>query len=535
MARSQVRCLESEEPYVKVTESNPEFYYSEGQRLALEALLTQGDEAFKERLSQEKLRPFLSDAELQELKTAADAEGSQNSLAGGVGKHSLRNEGSSLSYWPGRSDEPTPDLELGWPDSGAWKGITRAEVYLHPPGEGAPHIKELVRRCIQQADKVIAIVMDVFTDPDILLDLFDAAVRRRVPVYVVLSKQHLASFLTMAEKTCLNVRHSENLRVRIIQGCTFQTRHQKQVTGTVKEKFILVDGEVVITGSYSFTWTDARLNRQLVTRLTGEVTEAFDREFRTLYAASYPLPPLEMPLRPQLPSTNPLPSINGPDATPYVSVLEGVQLSNRIADRRSVAPQPVAKSRAGEWELVLASPATAEDPMLPAPPPEVSIRNRLTAWRGVNLSRGGTQGSPEGGHSALSDILKNVQRTRLSVAKTTGARASKSLWDLSRFSQMSGSSATGWGRNGIDSAEEAKKWGYQDTPAKELMKQRGAGHAQEEPRMPVYLAHGRMTPSPNYSPLGRLQGQLYYNPQGMGLPRAWGHPGKHQHGHQLRF
>ena len=67
------------------------------------------------------------------------------------------------------------------------------------------------------------------------------------------------------------------------------------------------------------------------------------------------------------------------------------------------------------------------------------------------------------------------------------------------------------------------------------MKQRGAGHAQEEPRMPVYLAHGRMTPSPNYSPLGRLQGQLYYNPQGMGLPRAWGHPGKHQHGHQLRF
>ncbi|KAH0626464.1 hypothetical protein JD844_001455 [Phrynosoma platyrhinos] len=240
-----------------------------------------------------------------------------------------------------------------------------------------------------------------------------------------------------------------------------------------------------------------------------------------------------MPPWPQLASTTPLPSINGPDTAPFVSILDGVQLSNRIAERRSVAPQPVAKSRAGEWELVLAKPATAEDLMLPAPPPEVSIRNRLAAWRGKDLSGGGLQGSPDG-HSALSDILRNVQRTRLSAAKTTGARASKSLWDLSRFSQLSGSSATGWGWNGTDSAEDAKKWGYQDTPAKELMKQRGAGHTADESRMPIYLAHGRMTPSPGYSALGRLQGQLYHHP-GAGLPRAWVHPGKPQYGHQLRF
>ncbi|XP_061445400.1 protein FAM83E [Rhineura floridana] len=534
MAGSQVRCLESEEPYVKVTESHPEFYYCEGQRLALEALFTEGEEAFKECLSQEKLRPFLSDGELQELKAAAIAEDLHTPPPGGAGKHSHGEKGSSLSYWPGRSDEPTPDLDLGWPDNSVWKGITRAEIYTHPPGEGAPHIKELVRRCIQQASKVIAIVMDVFTDPDILLDLYDAALRRRVPVYVVLSRQQLTSFLTMAEKTCLNVRHTENLRVRVIHGCTFQSRQQKQVTGTVKEKFVLIDGEIVITGSYSFTWTDARLNRQLVTRLTGEVTEAFDREFRTLYAASCPLPALEMPPRLQPASMTPLPSANGPDVAPYISILDGVQLSNCIAERRSVAPQPVAKSRAGEWELVLASPATAEDPMLPAPPPEVSIRNRLAAWRGTNLSGRGLHGSPEG-HSALSDILRNVQRTRLSAAKTTGARASKSLWDLSRISQLSGSSTTGWGRNGIDSAEEAKKWGYQDTPAKELMKQRGAGHAPEETRMPIYLPHGRMIPSPGYLPLGRLQGQLYHNPLSTGLPRAWGHSGKPHYGHQVRF
>ncbi|XP_026548570.1 protein FAM83E-like, partial [Notechis scutatus] len=209
MAGSQIRCLESEEPYSKVTESNPEFYYCERQRLALEALLANGEEAFNQCLSREKLRPFLSEGELQELKTAATAEELQAPPSGGAGTYSFGTKGSSLSYWPQRSDEPPPELELGWPDNGAWKGITRAEVYTHPPGEGAPHIKELVRSCIQQAHKVIAIVMDIFTDPDILLDLYDAAIRQRIPVYLILSQQHLHSFLSMAEKTCLNVRHTE--------------------------------------------------------------------------------------------------------------------------------------------------------------------------------------------------------------------------------------------------------------------------------------------------------------------------------------
>ncbi|XP_008115432.1 protein FAM83E [Anolis carolinensis] len=532
MAGSQVRCLESEAPYLKITESNPEFYYCEGQRLALEALLSEGEEAFKKSLIQEKLRPFLSDAELRELKAEVKEEDWQTSEPVELGKLNHDGDESSFTYWPGRSDEPTPELELGWPSNNVWKGITRAEVYTHPPGEGAPHIKELVRRSIQQADKVIAVVMDVFSDPDILLDLYDAAVRRRIPVYIILSRKHLLSFLIMAEKTCLNVRHTENLRVRFINGCTFQSRHEnKEVTGIMKEKFVLVDGEVVITGSYSFTWTDARLNRQLVTRLTGEVTEAFDREFRTLYAASCPLPTLEVSPRSQPTSTTPLPTPNGPDAAPFISVLDGVQLSNRISERRSVAPQPVAKSRAGEWDLVLASPATAEDPMLPVASPEVSIRNRLAAWRGKDISGGGQQGTPEG-HNALSDILRNVQRNRLSVAKTTGARPSKSLWDLSR---LSGSSTTGWGWNGTDSPEDAKKWGYQDTPAKELMKQRGTGHTPDESRTPIYLAHGRMTTSPAYPALGRLQGQLYHHTAGTGLPRAWVHSGKPQYGHQIRF
>ncbi|XP_070582999.1 protein FAM83E [Erythrolamprus reginae] len=535
MAGSQIHCLESEEPYIKVTESNPKFYYCEHQRLALEALLAKGEEAFNQCLSREKLRPFLSEGELQELKAAATAEELEAPPLGGAGTYSFGTERSSLSYWPQRSDDPPPELELGWPDNGAWKGITRAEVYTHPPGEGAPHIKELIRSCIQQACKVIAIAMDVFTDPDILLDLYDAAIRRRVPVYLVLSQQHLRSFLSMAEKTCLNVRHTENLRVRTLCGCTFQSRNQKKVTGTLKERFLLVDGEIAITGSYSFTWTDARLNRHLVTRLTGEVTDAFDQEFRTLYAASCPLPPPETPPLPQFASVAPLTNTNEPDVTPHISVLEGVQLSHRIAERRSVAPQSVAKRPEDEWELVLASMATAEDPALPASPPKASLRNRLSAWRDVDHAGRGQQGVPDG-PSALSDIYRKVQRNRFSAAKTTGARASKSLWDLSCLSQLSGSSTTGWGRNGIDFAEEAKKWSYQATPAKELMKHRESGYVPEEQRMPFCTAHGRMMPPSSHLPLGRLQGQLYHRPPNTGLPKTWGYLPRLQHGHhQLRF
>lgn len=57
--------------------------------------------------------------------------------------------------------------------------------------------------------QVIAIVMDIFTDPDIFLDLHEAATRRMVPVYIILSSHHLSAFLHMVETTGVNVRFTE--------------------------------------------------------------------------------------------------------------------------------------------------------------------------------------------------------------------------------------------------------------------------------------------------------------------------------------
>lgn len=43
---------------------------------------------------------------------------------------------------------------------------------------------------------------------------------------------------------------SQNLDIRTVQGHTFQSRERRQVSGHVREKFLLLDGDRVISGSY---------------------------------------------------------------------------------------------------------------------------------------------------------------------------------------------------------------------------------------------------------------------------------------------
>lgn len=153
MAASQLAALEEElgasEPALTKTGSG---LYCEGQRLALEVLLSSGEEAFRVCVQQEKLAPFLSADEARALAVAAEdwTVPSQEPGKAGITDADI----GSLTYWPGQSEEPAPVLRLGWPEDTAWKGITRAQLYTQPPGEGQPPIKELVRQEIQAAHKV---------------------------------------------------------------------------------------------------------------------------------------------------------------------------------------------------------------------------------------------------------------------------------------------------------------------------------------------------------------------------------------------
>lgn len=158
MAASQLAALEGTERGaggLPLTESSPGFLYSEGQRLALEALLSRGAAAFGACVQRERLRPFLSADELRGLAAAAEDWTAAPREPGGAAEGAAAaGDSGSLTYWPGQSEEPVPTLRLGWPEDSGWKGITRAQLYTQPPGEGHPPLKELVRQEIQAARKV---------------------------------------------------------------------------------------------------------------------------------------------------------------------------------------------------------------------------------------------------------------------------------------------------------------------------------------------------------------------------------------------
>uniref|UniRef100_A0A663FBS2 Family with sequence similarity 83 member G n=1 Tax=Aquila chrysaetos chrysaetos TaxID=223781 RepID=A0A663FBS2_AQUCH len=298
MAFSQVQCLDDSHVNWRSSESKPEFFYSEEQRLALEALASRGPDAFYEVLKKENIRDFLSELELKKIldtletydpgseyiprhgSNAGESEGDRNSQG------DEQDVAPSLEYWPQRSDRSIPQLDLGWPETIAYRGVTRATVYMQPPIEGQAHIKEVVRKMICQAQKVIAVVMDMFTDVDIFKDLLDAGFKRKVGVYIILDETNVKHFLQMCERAQMHAGHLKNLRVRSTGGTEFFTRSATKFKGALAQKFMFVDGDRAMCGSYSFTWSAARTDRNVITVLSGQVVEAFDKQFQELYLMS---------------------------------------------------------------------------------------------------------------------------------------------------------------------------------------------------------------------------------------------------------
>ncbi|XP_072240728.1 protein FAM83F isoform X1 [Leuresthes tenuis] len=294
MAESQLMCMEDGQIGAKVPESKPEFYYSEEQRAAIEQLLKNGDGAFKTRLKEDEMKDFLSAREVKQLLNTfrqydsdSDRSGSQTSPSGskeGAGRTDA-DSGVHSTYWPQMSDTEVPPLDIGWPSGGLFKGVTRVAVHTHPPKDNGPHIKEVVRRLIQEASKVIAVVMDMLTDIQILQDLMEAAWRRSVPVYILLDDHAVPHFLDMCSRLQIGSQHLRNLRARTLQGVGFGLSFGR-LPGSLCNKYMLVDGDKVMFGSYSFSWCTSRMDRNMITVMTGQVVDFFDRDFRELYAIS---------------------------------------------------------------------------------------------------------------------------------------------------------------------------------------------------------------------------------------------------------
>lgn len=276
---------------------NPQEVYNERHRLALERLLSGGLEPFADFLREERIPNFLSDEEIQRIRSAAVPPPRCASLLLGEDQApepplSCSLDCSSLTYFPEVSDVEPPLLEMGWPafTAGSYRGVTRAVAHFQPSyGESIYSCKEAARRLIKSAREVIAIVTDSLTDLDIFKDLQEACSLRKVPVYILLDQSCAPAFLNMCRNVGVCLDDLRQMRVRTITGTTYYMRSGARITGEVHERFMLIDGNRVATGSYRFNWTDGKLNSSNLIELSGQITEKFDEEFRILYAQSLPL------------------------------------------------------------------------------------------------------------------------------------------------------------------------------------------------------------------------------------------------------
>lgn len=82
--------------------------------------------------------------------------------------------------------------------------------------------------------QVIAVVMDMFTDVDLLCDLMEASNKRRIPVYILLDEKHLSYFTEMCSVLDIQNSHlSVSVTARTHQ---FSHTHTHTLTGFDTEK-----------------------------------------------------------------------------------------------------------------------------------------------------------------------------------------------------------------------------------------------------------------------------------------------------------
>ncbi|XP_069883701.1 protein FAM83G [Dipodomys merriami] len=468
MAFSQVQCLDDNHVNWRSSEAKPEFFYSEEQRLALEALVARGRDAFYQVLKRENIRDFLSELELRRILETIEVydPGSENPRAAGRPQGPPDDHGAaeppeaaaapepepppSLEYWPQRSDRSIPQLDLGWPDTIAYRGVTRASVYMQPPIDGQAHIKEVVRKMISQAQKVIAVVMDMFTDVDIFKDLLDAGFKRKVAVYIIVDESNVKYFLHMCERARMHLGHLKNLRVRSSGGTEFFTRSATKFKGALAQKFMFVDGDRAVCGSYSFTWSAARTDRNVISVLSGQVVEMFDRQFQELYLMSQGVSLKDIPMEKE-PEPEPIVLPSVVPLAPTVTVAKKL-VNPKYALVKAKSVDEIAKTSSENQDIKrppgLRGPALAERPgdlpeLLPPVHPGLLNLERANMFEYLPTW---VEPDPEPGSDILGYINiidPNIwnpqpnQMNRIKIRDTSHASTQHQLWKQSQESRPS--------------------------------------------------------------------------------------------------
>ncbi|KAJ8268136.1 hypothetical protein COCON_G00133080 [Conger conger] len=262
-------------------------HYREEYRMAIDALVEDGMDSYSGLLQKVGVVEFLSQPEIEHIKSTVHTPNcsSQPELP----YQETDADGSSDTYWPLHSDHSAPGLDLGWPSlPHSFIGPTEVTTLVNPSDPETPSIKEHARRLIKNAQHVIALVMDMFTDVDIFSDLLNATARH-VPVYILLDEHNAHHFVTMVTNCKVNLDMVNLMRVRTVAGTTYFCRTGKSFKGQVMDRFLLTDCRAVLSGNYSFMWSFEKIHRCIAHLFLGELVTTFDEEFRILFAQSEPL------------------------------------------------------------------------------------------------------------------------------------------------------------------------------------------------------------------------------------------------------
>uniref|UniRef100_A0A8C8SAR1 Family with sequence similarity 83 member B n=1 Tax=Pelusios castaneus TaxID=367368 RepID=A0A8C8SAR1_9SAUR len=258
-------------------------HYKEWYRVAIDVLIEGGLEAYKEFLSKERCSEFLAEEEINHILNSVQKLPQNTAYSS---NNALDDTSSSGTYWPIESDVEAPNLDLGWPYlMPGMSGGTNIDLLFHPPRVQPFTIKETIRKMIREARKVIAIVMDMFTDVDIFREIVEASTRG-IALYILLDESNFSHFLKMTEKQGCQVQRLRNMRVRTVKGQDYYSKSGAKFHGKMEQKFLLIDCKKVMYGTYSFMWSFEKTNLSMVQVITGQLVESFDEEFRTLYARS---------------------------------------------------------------------------------------------------------------------------------------------------------------------------------------------------------------------------------------------------------
>lgn len=258
-------------------------HYKEWYRVAIDTLIEHGLEAYQEFLAKERVSDFLAEEEVNYILKNVQKV-AQNTAHGT--DNSCDDTSSSGTYWPIESDVEAPNLDLGWPYvMPGILGNTHIELLFHPPRAHLLTIKETIRKMIKEARKVIALVMDIFTDVDIFKEILEASTRG-ISIYILLDESNFNHFLDMTEKQGCQIQRLRNVRVRTVKGQDYLSKTGAKFHGKMEQKFLLVDCQKVMYGSYSYMWSFEKAHLSMVQIITGQLVESFDEEFRTLYARS---------------------------------------------------------------------------------------------------------------------------------------------------------------------------------------------------------------------------------------------------------